>query len=178
MKKKTIAILLASVMTLSSLTTVYASSPQAESSQSDTPAITIAEESPVDAVIDSLDKDSYGGIYYEGETLHIIPVPGCEEELARATSVLARGTAPVSVSIDPVAKTDTVYSMTQLEEAQSYLLENLQQLGIIAVGLNGMENALAVYLNDGDEETILAASPVKNILFRNGDVLKKVLPSR
>ncbi len=164
------AILLASTMAVGVATTAYAV--EAPMEAADTASITIAEENPIDVAVDALDKHTYGGIYYdENDVLHIIPVSGYESVVAQSVNApLTR--ANQAVVIDNASAKKTVYSMAELEEAKKYLLDNLEELGIIGVGFNGEANALAVYLDDGDEATIMAASPVKNIIFRDGDMLK------
>ena len=170
MGKRIMAILLASTMAVGMATTAYAVEASAEAA--DTASITIAEENPIDVAVDALDKHTYGGIYYdENDVLHIIPVSGYESVVAQSVNApLTR--ANQAVVIDNASAKKTVYSMAELEEAQKYLLDNLEEFGIIGVGFNGEANALAVYLDDGDESTIMAASPVKNIIFRDGDMLK------
>ena len=170
MGKRIMAILLASTMAVGVATTAYAAEAQTEVAE--TASITIAQEDPVDAAIDSLDKDTYGGVYYENGILHIIPVNGYETSVMQTTNATLRRVNKLNISVDSVASNEAVYSMTALEDAKAYLLENKDELGIVGVGFNGKENALAVYVDDGDEATIMAESPVKNIIFRDGDVLK------
>lgn len=147
----------------------------------DTPdqKVEVLTESDVDIVIDSLDKDWYGGVYYEGDTIHIIATEGNAANI-QALFKTSRNADPMdTIVVDSTSDRRTsekVYSITELENAKQELLASSSELGIVAVGVNGKANALAVFLDDYDNVTdlqkdeILAASEVKNILFRDAKV--------
>lgn len=173
MKKKILAAILAlSIASISGLSAFAADTTDQEE-------IKIAEESYVDTVVDMLDKDWYGGVYYEGDTVHIIATDGNAENIQSLVKRTRNADGVNTIVVDSAANTrsgDGVYSITELESAKEYLLSKQDDLGIVAVGFNGEENALAVYLDnyenvtDEQKDAIVTESEVKNIMFRDAKV--------
>lgn len=154
-----------------------ACNPQLITSADGESEVQVAQGSYVDAVVDALNEDWYGGVYYEGDTVHIIATQGNAEKIQ---AVINRIPDPDEINIFVVdtavkgRRNAKVYSITEMKKAQADLLSRLKELGIIAVGFNGQENALTIYLadyenaTDAQKEKIVAASSVKNIIFNDG----------
>lgn len=141
--------------------------------------VEVLTESYVDIVVSSLDKDWYGGVYYEGDTIHIIATDGNAANIQALLKTSRNAGTMDTIVVDSVINRRTsekVYSITELENAKQELLAISSELGIVAVGFNGKANALAIFLDDYDNVTdsqkdeIVATSAIKNILFRDAKV--------
>lgn len=110
----------------------------------------ILDDDPVDVFVDQLDKDIYGGLYYENDIPHIAATTAENAKLIQSMLQKQRGGVPQIIVDDPSVNrsNSVVYSVNELHQAQKQLLDNRNELNIMAVGINTQENAVAVYLND------------------------------
>lgn len=158
MKRRFLAILLASVLLGSSSLCVLAES-GSEIAAEDSPAI--LEESSESLFLDSLDKSIIGGVYMnDNDELCISSI-----DTENLRSMLSRAK---DLDTNKIRIEKAEYSLQELEAAKQILLDNLDELEITAVGFNEKENSLAVYLFDPDEQKkakIRQKSPVENIIF-------------
>lgn len=139
-----------------------------------------APKNELNVLVDSFDKDWYGGIYYVDDVIHIIATAGHAEDIRSCIGSPQRKIRNNTFVVDDPTKNKnavTVYSLNELEAAKEDLLAQADDLGIIGVGFNGKYNALAVYTNHFDSLTekqknaIIEKSLAKNIIFRDGRVL-------
>lgn len=147
----------------------------------------ILDDDPIDVFVDQIDKDIYGGLYYENDIPHIIATSTENKNIIQNMIQRQRGNISEIIVDDPSISrsSSTIYSMNELYQAQEQILDNLEELEVIAVGINSQENALTVYFDDfsnvTDEmkEDVIFYSEIENILFRSADdlVLQLDLPN-
>ena len=138
----------------------------------------ILNEDPVDSFVDSLDTDWYGGVYYENDIPHIISTNGNAENIQNALN--KRRSSELSniiIDVTSARAANTVYSIEELRAAKENVLDKMDELGVIGVGLNGQNNAISVFVEDLDDSTatmqnaIISCAGISNVLFRDASDL-------
>lgn len=135
--------------------------------------IQLTEEyvAPEEILFESMDKTIYVGTYWDGDILHVIPVPEKLNELSAvieaATSKRSNFPTIVIDRIDERSSTTPIYSMAQREDGHEYLVANMDELKIEGVGFTADE--LAVFMSPDatseDMDRVMNESPVKAIKF-------------
>lgn len=155
--KRAISLITVLCVTLSSMLSVSASGNS-----------NLSAPDPVDEIIDSLDPDTYGGVYIrdDGKTcITVIDSKLVESKVNRATTGLRSALKADKVEIVYESAT---FSRQQLTDAKEDLLKRQEELNITAVGFEDSKNALAIFVPKVTEEaksTISAATPIKNLEF-------------
>lgn len=171
MLKRLLSIILATSMIFAMAISAFANDVQGESEIS----ITTTVERPELAFFESLDPTIYVGTYWEGEILHVIPVP--EKIDLLNTAILSavnakKANMPQMIvdNIDAITRNNAVYSMAEREQAYNYLVDNMSLLKIDGVGYTA--DKLAVFMNtnatEDDKQKVLDSSPIQAIEFYGG----------
>lgn len=137
--------------------------------------ITQYDDRPEVTLFESMDSNLYVGTYWEGDVLHVIPVPNTidklKDDITKATKSRSIGMPQIIIDNKPITRTNqSTYSMADREYAHQYLVENMDELSIQGVGYTA--DGMAVFMNQGtndeDKQAVIDASPVKNIEFLEG----------
>lgn len=163
MKKKLLCIGL-SISILSSLTSVYASEnnnqntviESTQSANENISEVEIAELTPEEELIRSMDDNLYSGAYYDDNDKLFINYSN--EQLM---------SMPMTIdNLEPIEFNRVEYSMNDLLNSKEILMENSIDLEIQGVGINEEKNSLAVYMTENtDESVVYEIANIKNIEF-------------
>ncbi len=143
--KKYLCMLLSVVLFISFNITAMAINDDAVS----TDDIFIAEKSPINELIESLDEDSYGGAYYDnnGNLVILSLNDSALQRSALLTNAIKNDVAGVTVRLETAQ-----YSMAELTTARDRLLDQADKFDIVAAGFYEPDNTLCVYVADITDE--------------------------
>jgi hypothetical protein len=139
----------------------------------------LLEDEPFGLFIDSLDKELYGGVYYENDTPHLMATSISNADAIRALLKAKDSSLPnIVIDVPSAKKNSPIYSMNDLYAAKENVLEHLHELNqVVGVGIRSRENSISVYidnlngLEESTKESIIDYSQIENVLFYDAEIL-------
>lgn len=179
--RKLVSVLLAVSMCAITATTAFAEEEKEGQDVTDTwDEITLLlEDDPFDLFIDSLDKELYGGVYYENDTPHLMATSVSNADAIRALLKAKDSSLPnIVIDVPSAKKNGAIYSMNDLYNAKENVLEHLHELNqVVGVGIRSRENSISVYvenlngLEEATKEAIVDDAQIDNVLFFDAEIL-------
>lgn len=131
----------------------------------------IALNDEYSSVIDNLDESEYGGLYLDGDVLHIKPVESnnSKKEINEIEANMLRSSNNINLVIDDVAK----YTYKELEEAKDKVFDAADDLEIVSAGISNKNNAIVIGAEEWDEEKkqlVIKTAGLDNIIFETREV--------
>lgn len=131
----------------------------------------IALNDEYSSIIDNLDESEYGGLYLDGDVLHIKPVESnsTKREINGLNEKKLSSSNNINIVIDDVAK----YTYKELEEAKDKVFNAADDLDIVSAGISNKNNAIVIGAEDWDEEkkeAVIKTSGIENVLFETQEI--------
>ena len=130
--------------------------------------VPLAPLDPHVALLESIGSHAYTGLFFEDDTLHIIPMPGYRDRIVLAVITMERARVGLpNIVVRPEPSGGAVYSVAQQEETLEYLWGNRDSFNFQGIALG--KDRVVVSMNEGaseaDRQAILDAAPISFIEF-------------
>lgn len=131
----------------------------------------IALNDEYSSIIDNLDESEYGGLYLDGDVLHIKPVESnsTKREINGLNEKKLSSSNNINIVIDDVAK----YTYKELEEAKDKVFDAADDLEIVSAGISNKNNAIVIGAEDWNEEkkeAVIKTAGIENVIFETQEI--------